>query len=59
MSADFVQREIDVKFLFTGFNFINGNWAASRENVPSDMCTQRKLKSACASAESVQSSLSI
>ena len=31
------------------------SWAAMRENVPSDMCVRRKLKSACASAQSDQS----
>ena len=30
-------------------------WAAAPESVPSDMCVQRRLKSACASAQSDQS----
>ena len=30
-------------------------WAATWENVPSNMCAQRRLKSACASAQSDQS----
>ena len=37
---------------------MNITWAATCENVPSDKCTQLRLKSACISMQSDQSSLS-
>ena len=33
-------------------------WAAWQENIPCDVCSERRLKSACASVQSYQSSLS-
>ena len=33
---------------------VNNTWASTSENVPSDMCVQRKFRSACAFAQSDQ-----
>ena len=39
----------------SSFILVTSNWAATSGNVPSDMCAQKRLKPACASAQADKS----
>ena len=52
------RREIKESFITPTAAF-SIKWAETGENIPPDMCAQRRLKSACASAQSDQSYLSV